>query len=92
NKNWTNGGNLGGNQIMPDVDTVYHTYGLEWSPDSMRFTHDGVGFYTYVNPKTDWKDWPFDKSFYMIMNVAIGGGMGGAITDADWPDSMQVDY
>jgi beta-glucanase (GH16 family) len=92
NKNWTNGGNLGGNRIMPDVDTVYHTYGLEWSPDSLRFTHDGVGFYTYVNPKTDWKDWPFDKPFFVIMNVAIGGGMGGAITDADWPDSMQVDY
>ncbi|RYZ25374.1 MAG: carbohydrate-binding protein, partial [Sphingobacteriales bacterium] len=71
---------------------VYHTYGVEWSPDSLRFTHDGVGFYTYVNPKTDWKDWPFDKPFYVIMNIAIGGGMGGAITDTDWPDSMQVDY
>ncbi|HEX2845767.1 MAG TPA: carbohydrate-binding protein [Chitinophagaceae bacterium] len=91
-KNWTNGGNLGGNQIMPDVDTVYHTYAVEWSPDSLRFTHDGVGFYTYVNPKTDWKDWPFDKPFYVILNIAIGGGMGGTITDADWPDSMQVDY
>lgn len=91
-KNWTNGGNLGGNRIMPDVDTVYHTYAAEWSPDSIRFTHDGIGFYTYVNPKTDWKDWPFDKSFFVILNVAIGGGMGGAITDADWPDSMQVDY
>lgn len=92
NKNWTNGGNLGGNQIMPDLDTVYHVYGVEWSPDSLRFTHDGVGFYTYVNPKTDWKDWPFDKPFFMILNIAIGGGMGGAITEADWPDSMQVDY
>lgn len=92
NKNWTNGGNLGGNQIMPDLDTVYHTYGVEWSPDSLRFTHDGVGFYTYANPHTDWKDWPFDKPFYVILNVAIGGGMGGNITEADWPDSMQVDY
>lgn len=92
NKNWTNGGNLGGNQIIPDVDTVYHTYGVEWSPDSLRFTHDGVGFYTYVNPQTDWKDWPFDKPFYMILNIAIGGGMGGNIVDADWPDSMLVDW
>ncbi|GGH59437.1 beta-glucanase (GH16 family) [Filimonas zeae] len=92
NKNWTNGGNLGGNQIMPDLDTVYHVYGVEWSPDSLRFTHDGVGFYTYANPHTDWKDWPFDKSFFVIMNIAIGGGMGGNITEADWPDSMQVDY
>jgi beta-glucanase (GH16 family) len=92
NKNWTNGGNLGGNQMMPDLDTTYHVYGVEWSPDSLRFTHDGVGFYTYVNPQTDWKDWPFDKPFYVILNVAIGGGMGGNITEADWPDSMQVDY
>lgn len=92
NKNWTNGGNLGGNQLMPDVDTVYHVYGVEWSPDSLRFTHDGVGFYTYVNPQTNWKDWPFDKPFFVILNIAIGGGMGGTIVDADWPDSMQVDY
>jgi beta-glucanase (GH16 family) len=92
NKNWTNGGNLGGNQMMPDVDTVYHVYGVEWSPDSLRFTHDGVGFYTYVNPHTDWKDWPFDKPFYVILNIAMGGGMGGQIVDADWPDSMLVDY
>lgn len=92
NKNWTNGGNLGGNQMLTDLDTVYHVYGVEWSPDSLRFTHDGVGFYTYVNPHTDWKDWPFDKPFYMIMNIAMGGGMGGQIVDADWPDSMLVDY
>ncbi|HTE26840.1 carbohydrate-binding protein [Flavitalea sp.] len=92
NKNWTNGGNLGGNQMMPDLDTVYHVYGLEWSPDSLRFTHDGVGFYTYVNPQTDWKDWPFDKPFYVILNIAMGGGMGGNIVEADWPDSMLVDW
>jgi beta-glucanase (GH16 family) len=92
NKNWTNGGNLGGNRIMPDLDTVYHVYGVEWSPDSLRFTHDGIAFYTYVNPQTNWKDWPFDKPFYMILNIAIGGGMGGNIVDADWPDSMLVDY
>ncbi|WP_127127313.1 carbohydrate-binding protein [Pseudoflavitalea rhizosphaerae] len=92
NKNWTNGGNLGGNQIIPDLDTAYHVYGVEWSPDSLRFTHDGIGFYTYVNPHTDWKDWPFDKPFYVILNIAMGGGMGGTIVDADWPDSMLVDY
>jgi len=92
NKNWTNGGNLGGNEMLPDLDTVYHVYGVEWSPDSLRFTHDGRGFYTYVNPHTDWRDWPFDKPFYVILNIAIGGGLGGNIVDADWPDSMLVDY
>ncbi|GAA0547978.1 carbohydrate-binding protein [Chitinophaga japonensis] len=92
NKNWTNGGDLGGNEILPDLDTVYHVYGVEWWPDSLRFTHDGRAYYTYVNPHTDWRDWPFDKPFYVILNISIGGGLGGNIVDADWPDSMLVDY
>lgn len=92
NNNWTNNGHLTGNKVMPDVDTVFHVYAMEWSEDSIRFTYDGVKIYTYVNPRTDWKDWPFDNKFHIILNVAVGGGMGGAITEADWPDSMLVDY
>ncbi|AXY74313.1 T9SS C-terminal target domain-containing protein [Paraflavitalea soli] len=92
NNNWTNGGHLSASKLIPDVDTVFHVYALEWSEDSLRFTYDGVKVYTYVNPKTDWKDWPFDQKFHIILNVAIGGGMGGAITEANWPDSMLVDY
>ncbi len=92
NNNWTNGGHLSASKLIPNADTVFHVYALEWSEDSLRFTYDGVKVYTYVNPKTDWKDWPFDQKFHIILNVAIGGGMGGAITPADWPDSMLVDY
>jgi len=92
NNNWTNNGHLSNTLTMPDVDTVYHVYAMEWTADSLRFTYDSTHCYTYVNPKTDWKDWPFDQRFYLILNVAIGGGMGGSITDADWPDSMSVDY
>lgn len=92
NNNWTNNGHLSATRTIPDVDTVFHVYAMEWTEDSLRFTYDDVHCYTYVNPKTDWKDWPFDQRFYIILNVAIGGGMGGSITDADWPDSMSVDY
>src|SRR6218665_2611522 len=92
NNNWTNNGHLSNTLTMPDVDTVYHVYAMEWTADSLRFTYDSTHCYTYVNPKTDWKDWPFDQRFYLILNVAISGGMGGSITDADWPDSMSVDY
>lgn len=92
NNNWMNGSHTSASKVMPDVDTVFHVYAMEWSEDSIRFTYDGVKCYTYVNPKTDWKDWPFDQKFHIILNVAIGGGMGGSITEADWPDSMLVDY
>lgn len=92
NNNWTNGGHLTGSKRITDVATAFHVYAVEWTPDSLRFTYDSSHIYTYVNPYTDWKDWPFDQKFHIILNVAIGGGMGGAITEADWPDSMMVDY
>lgn len=92
NNNWKNGGHLSANLPLPDADTTFHVYALEWTPDSLRFTYDGIKCYTYANPQTDWKDWPFDQKFHVILNLAIGGGMGGNIIEADWPDSMTVDY
>lgn len=92
NNNWTNGGHLSATRNIPDADQNFHTYSLEWSADSLRFMVDSLHIYTYTNPHTDWKDWPFDQQFHVILNVAIGGGMGGNITEADWPDSMLVDY
>lgn len=92
NNNWMNQGHLTGSRNIPDAADNYHVYALEWSPDSLRFTYDSIHVYTYANPYTDWKDWPFDQKFHIILNVAIGGGMGGTIFEADWPDSMMVDY
>ncbi|WP_217602449.1 carbohydrate-binding protein [Chitinophaga sp. GbtcB8] len=92
NHNWTNGGQVSANKKLMDADTVYHTYSMEWGADSITFSYDSIHVLTYPNPHTDWKDWPFDQPFYLILNVAIGGGMGGTIAEADWPDSMVVDY
>ena len=36
--------------------------------------------------------WPFHKDFYLIINVAVGGGLGGAIYDEELPCSLIVDY
>jgi len=92
NHNWTNGGGISGSKKLMDADTVYHVYAMEWAPDSIRFMYDSAKVVSYANPHTDWKDWPFDQKFHLILNLAIGGGMGGAIVEADWPDSMLVDY
>jgi len=36
--------------------------------------------------------WPFDHPQYMILNLAIGGDLGGPVDDAIFPVSFQVDY
>lgn len=92
NHNWTNGGGISNSKKLMDADTVYHVYTMEWAPDTIRFIYDTTQILSYANPHTDWKDWPFDQKFHLILNLAIGGGMGGSIVEADWPDSMLVDY
>lgn len=93
NSNWQNGGHLSNTKTIPTAHTAFHKYAIEWSEDSIRFTYDDtMHVYTYQNPHTDYKDWPFDQKFHIILNLAIGGGMGGAITHADWPDSLLIDY
>lgn len=93
NNNWTNGSHTSGNKTISTAHTAFHTYTMEWTEDSIRFTYDdSIHCYTYQNPHTDWKDWPFDQKFHIILNLAMGGGMGGSITDADFPDSLLIDY
>ena len=36
--------------------------------------------------------WPFDQPFYLILNIAVGGGLGGEIHEEDLPYEMAVDY
>ena len=36
--------------------------------------------------------WPFDKPYFLILNLAIGGNWGGDIDDTIFPSEMLVDY
>ncbi len=67
----------------------YHTYAIDWLPDQIRYYLDGEQFYT-AN-KVD-KDWVFDHEFYMIINLAMGGNLGGEIESGLKNTSMSFDY
>jgi beta-glucanase (GH16 family) len=45
-------------------------------PESIDWYVDGVLFGS--QQKKD-KDWVFDHEFYLVMNLAMGGNLGGAI-------------
>lgn len=51
-------------------DQDFHTYTVEWVPSGMRYFVDGVEqtFTSYGQP--------FDKAFYLIINLAVGGTSG----------------
>jgi beta-glucanase (GH16 family) len=39
-------------------------------------------------------EWPFDSPFFLIMNIAVGGGLGGkmGVDESVFPATLEVDY
>lgn len=81
---------------LPDVSASFHLYGIEWTPDSIKFFIDNKLFYEAYkgqNGKVITNEgWPFDKPYFLILNLAIGGNWGGVIDDAIFPSEMLIDY
>lgn len=84
-----------GKQIMlNDAQDVFHVYAIEWTPEKIDWFVDDKKYHTFENAHTGNAAWPFDKPFYLILNIAVGGDWGGAqgIDEDIWPQSMEVDY
>ena len=48
-------------------------------------------FKEVVNDKTI-ETWPFDKEYYLILNLAIGGWGGAVDMNVCWPQDFIIDY
>ena len=84
-----------GKITVPTAQDEFHVYAVDWSEDKMDFFVDGERYHTVLRePADDYKGWPFDQRFYLIMNIAVGGNWGGAQgVDPDiWPQRMEIDY
>ena len=67
---------------------------LIWSPTKLEWYGDDKLFHTYTKNSDDPKVWPFNKMFYMILNLAYGGSWGGkqGIDDTKLPHKFYIDY
>jgi beta-glucanase (GH16 family) len=83
----------GGGVTYDDVTNTFHTYALEWYPDHLDWYFDDELVFTFDNEYKSSAEWPFDNEHHLLLNVAIGGGLGGDI-DANgvWPQQMAVDF
>lgn len=67
----------------------YHVYGVDWSSTQIRWWVDG---HTYGTVKA-YKGWPFNKPFFIILNLAVGGGYAGPPTaSTHFPARLLVDW
>lgn len=79
---------------VPEAEEEFHVYALEWTPESIIWSVDGQQYSTFENEHATYKEWPFDQSFHLIMNIAVGGNWGGSqgVDDSIWPQQMLIDY
>jgi beta-glucanase (GH16 family) len=84
-----------GRILLDDVADEFHLYAIEWTPERIDAFVDDTLYFTYINEHQGWEEWPFDKPFHLILNVAVGGAWGragGPIDDSVFPQRMLVDY
>lgn len=87
------GGNgVGAAVQVADACTAFHTYQMHWTAQQVSFGIDGKTHFTYANPGTGAAKWPFDKPQFLILNIAIGGDLGGTVDDSIFPVQLDVDY
>jgi beta-glucanase (GH16 family) len=72
----------------------FHVYAVEWEPNVVRFYLDGKLYATFTPDLLPaGSKWVFDHPFFILLNVAVGGGWPGPpVPDTVFPQSMLVDY
>lgn len=87
-----------GNQIpfVTDVENMngeFHNYTLEWLPTGMTMYIDGKKYFDYQVTESRSAAWPYSKiPQNLILNLAMGGGMGGNVDPALTSQKLIVDY
>ena len=78
---------------IENIEDGFHVYKCHWTKDSIAFFIDGSLVYTFAPEIKNENTWPFDKPFYLILNLAIGGNFGGPqVDDSIFPQEFMVDY
>lgn len=71
----------------------FHVFSLEWKQDEIKWYIDNVLYTTISKADLGSNNYPFNESFYFIINLAVGGNFPGA-PDATtvFPQWLIVDY
>lgn len=83
---------IGGDTHLDDVCTAFHDYQMLWTKDEVRFGIDGRQHFVYRNEGRGKAQWPFDAPQFLLLNVAIGGSLGGEVDESILPVTMEVDH
>jgi beta-glucanase (GH16 family) len=90
--NFSAGNSVHGDATVASLTGEFHVYAVEWEPTEIRWYIDGRNYFS-ATPQSVKGTWVFDRPFFLIFNLAIGGGWPGAPDrTTTFPARMLVDY
>ena len=76
-----------------NIENGFHVYKCHWTKKSIEFFVDDQLVYTFNPEVKNERTWPFNKPFYVILNLAIGGNFGGPdVDDSIFPQEFLINF
>ena len=83
------GYSLPGGQAFADA---FHTFAIDWSPDAVTWSVDGNVYQRRTPADLGGRQWVFNKPFFLILNLAVGGYWPGDPNGStSFPQQLVVD-
>lgn len=81
------------NRQTYNIADDFHTYAIEWDENQITWFYDGEAYHTVTREDVGSRPWVFDQPFFFIINLAIGGTLGGMVSPQTvFPAQYLVDY
>lgn len=83
----------GWNRQTYNIADDFHTFAIEWDQDQITWFYDGNAYHTVKREDVGNRPWVFDQPFFFIINLAVGGTLGGMVSpETVFPSQYLVDY
>ncbi|CCK25482.1 beta-1,3-glucanase [Streptomyces davaonensis JCM 4913] len=93
---YSGSGGIGAGYTLPNGQAfadAFHTFAVDWAPDSITWSVDGNVYQRRTPADLGGRQWVFNKPFFLILNLAVGGYWPG---DPDgstvFPQQLVVDH
>ena len=79
-------------QSISNETTEFHIFSTIWTDERITFLLDDVAYYTYNPAIKNQNNWPFNNDQFIILNLALGGTLGGIIDPNFDTATFEIDY
>ncbi|MDT0477891.1 family 16 glycosylhydrolase [Streptomyces sp. DSM 41014] len=92
---YSGSGGIGAGYSLPNGQAfadAFHTFAVDWAPDSITWTVDGTVYQRRTPADLGGRSWVFNKPFFLILNLAVGGYWpGDPDGSTSFPQQLVVD-